>query len=473
MYAGRTSHPRQTISHIRIFLQGLSISAPALLVGLIAEALGVEKACASGYALREQSATALGNAFAGATAGADDLTYMYFNPAALTRQSGTQLAPVVSGILPQLKLRDVRGSTGAGTPITGNEGGHNVGEANVVPAFYGLLDLQEALALAENVKLGVGVNLPYGVETDYRDGWIGRYHALHSKVVAVNVNPAVAWEVADGISLAAGLQVQYIRARLTNAIDMGTIGASRRIPGSLPGAQDGRGEVKGDDIDYGFTLGALWEPWTGTRFGAGFRSAVKHDLRGDADFRLGGSSVAQTLAAGGLFQDTDASGHVTTPETVSFGVYHELSPRWAVMGEAQWTRWSRFDDLTIKFDNPRQPDSVTDEDWNDTWFLAAGLTWKPDDAWTLRGGFAWDQDPSPDRRRTPRIPTGGRYWMAVGAGWRPLTNLSLDFGYTHIFLEDAPIDLTRTQPGNAARGDLSANAEGGIDILALQLRWVF
>ena len=77
--------------------------------------------------------------------------------------------------------------------------------------------------------------------------------------MAVNVN-LVAWEVADGISLAAGLQAQYIRARLTNAID-GDLGASRRISGSLPGAEDGRGEVKGDDIDYGFTLGALWEPW--------------------------------------------------------------------------------------------------------------------------------------------------------------------------------------------------------------------
>ena len=111
-----------------------------------------------------------GNAFAGATAGADDLTYMYFNPAALTRQSGTQLAPVVSGILPQLKLRDVLAHW-RGRPITGNEGGQNVGEANVVPAFYGLLDLQEALALGENVKLGVGVSLPYGVEpTTATDG---------------------------------------------------------------------------------------------------------------------------------------------------------------------------------------------------------------------------------------------------------------------------------------------------------------
>jgi long-chain fatty acid transport protein len=141
------------------------------------------------------------------------------------------------------------------------------------------------------------------------------------------------------------------------------------------------------------------------------------------------------------------------------------------MGEAQWTRWSRFDDLTVKFDNPAQPDSVTDEDWSDSWFLAVGVTWKPDDTWTLRGGAAWDQDPTHDRRRTPRIPTDDRYWIALGAGWRPSANLTLDLGYTHIFFDDAPIDLTRDQRGNELRGDLSGNAEGGVDIIALQPRW--
>jgi long-chain fatty acid transport protein len=162
---------------------------------------------------------------------------------------------------------------------------------------------------------------------------------------------------------------------------------------------------------------------------------------------------------------------VVTPETVSLGIYQELTPRWAVMGEAQWTRWSRFNDLTVKFDNPAQPNSVTEEDWSDSWFLAVGVIWKPDDTWTLRGGAAWDQDPTHDRRRTPRIPTDDRYWIALGAGWRPSANLTLDLGYTHIFFDDAPIDLTRDQRGNELRGDLSGNAEGGVDIIALQLRW--
>ncbi|HFA60043.1 MAG TPA: transporter, partial [Rhodospirillales bacterium] len=49
-----------------------------------------DRAGAAGFALKEQSATALGNAFAGATAAAEDPSFMFFNPAALGYQDGVQ-----------------------------------------------------------------------------------------------------------------------------------------------------------------------------------------------------------------------------------------------------------------------------------------------------------------------------------------------------------------------------------------------
>lgn len=430
-------------------------------------------ALASGYALREQSASAQGSAFAGATAGADDLSYMFFNPAGLTRQSGNQILTGATGIFPQLRFRNAQGTTSAGTPIAGNSGGRNAAENELVPVFYGMLDLQQLTGWDENVKLGLGVNVPFGLETDYNDGWIGRYYGLHSRLMSVNINPAVAWEIAPGFSLGAGLQVQYVDARLTNAVDVGSIGAGFGIPGSVPGAQDGQARVDGNDWGYGFNLGALWEPWHGTRFGAAYRSAIRQKLSGDASFDAGSSTTGRVLQGAGLFQDTGISARIITPETVSFGVHQEVTDDWAVMAEATWTRWSRFDDLTIKFDNPAQPDSVTDEDWEDTWFLALGSSYRMAEDWTLRGGFAWDQDPIRNGRRTPRIPTDDRYWLSIGTGWQPLPALSIDFGYTHIFFRNASIDLKQTDAGNSARGNLSGNVEGGVDILALQARWVF
>ena len=444
-------------------------SAVALLV-LSVTAAG-EQALASGYALREQSATALGNAMAGATAGAEDLSYMFFNPAALTRLSGNQLLGATHVIVPHLEMKDVSASTG-GISIGGGNGGSNAGEDGVVPVFYGMWDTQQSLQLDKNIKMGLGVNVPFGVRTDYDDGWAGRYHALHSKVLAVNVNPAVAWEVFDGLSVGAGLQAQYFDARLTNAIDFGSIGQAL---GGVPTQQDGTAKATGDGWGYGFNLGVLYEPWQGTRFGAAYRSAIHHTLKGNGNFQLDAAGTGQRLvvATGGLFQDTPIKANLTTPETVAFGAYHDLSPEWAVMGEAAWTRWSRFRNLTIKFNNPAQPNNVTEEDWRDTWFFALGLTWRPDERWTLRGGAAFDQDPNRNRTRTPRLPTDDRYWLSLGVGYRPFDNLTFDFGYTHVFIKNTSIDLTADQPGNQVRGNLSGKAEGSADVFGVQASWVF
>ena len=41
------------------------------------------------------------------------------------------------------------------------------------------------------MHFGLGVNAPFGLKTDYDDGWIGRYQALKSQIKTINVNPAL------------------------------------------------------------------------------------------------------------------------------------------------------------------------------------------------------------------------------------------------------------------------------------------
>ena len=241
---------------------------------------------ASAYFVREQSATAMANAFAGTTAGADDLTYMFFNGAALGRQKGSAVAVVSSVILSSAKFGHGEASTLTGAPLTGGNGGSNAGGTWLVPALYGVWDLAESFDWRQPVRLGLAINAPFGFETEYQDGWIGRYYALHSRLQSLNVNPVIAWTPTAGVSLAAGLQMQRIDAKLTNAIDFGSLGAAAGIPGAVPGRQDGFGKLVGDDWGFGWTLGLLVEPQPGTRFGVSWRSAVHHEIEGDARLRL-------------------------------------------------------------------------------------------------------------------------------------------------------------------------------------------
>ena len=63
---------------------------PAFVAGLVFA--NISEADASGFAVRETSATGQGNAFAGATASAEDISFMVNNPAGLTRHPGRNFA---------------------------------------------------------------------------------------------------------------------------------------------------------------------------------------------------------------------------------------------------------------------------------------------------------------------------------------------------------------------------------------------
>jgi len=435
----------------------------------LAFAAAAPPAFGSAFFVREQSAPALGNAFTGATAGGDDASYMFFNGASLTRLAGSSITVVGSIVDGYGKFRNGDASTFVGTPISGGDGGRNGGKTNFVPAAYGVLDL--APITAENIKLGLAVTSPFGLETEYTDGWVGRYYAQHSQLRTANFNPVVAWEALPGVSLAVGLQAQYLWSELSNAIDYGSVGAAFGIPGAVPGAQDGQGKVSGDDWAFGYTAGLLFQPLPSTRIGLAYRSAMRHEIDGNGRFRLDGAGIGAALGApSGTYA---AHAKSTLPDMASLGLHHQLDPDWSVMGEVSWMRWSRQRTLRVSFDDPSVPDDFTEQDWRDTFFFGAGASWRASETWTLRSGMAYDQSPVRNKTRSPRTPANSGILLAFGADWRPWENIALSAGYAHFFIESARIDLDQSAPGNATRGSLSGSSSNSVDSFALQLSWTF
>jgi len=167
-----------------------------------AAAYPASDASAAGFALKEQSAAALGNAFAGATAGAEDITYMFFNPAGLTRHEGHQAAVVLSYIIPKAETNDA-------VYVFGGSGVQDGGESALVPAAYFMW------SLSPDLKLGLGINAPFGLKTDYDPTWAGRAYAIESEVKTININPTVAYKLNEMVSIGAGLQIQYADVTLS------------------------------------------------------------------------------------------------------------------------------------------------------------------------------------------------------------------------------------------------------------------
>ena len=67
------------------------------------------------------------------------------------------------------------------------------------------------MQLTPALSLGLGINAPFGLKTEYDSNWIGRFHAIKSEVRTINVNPSIAFKVNDQISLGAGSELSAYR----------------------------------------------------------------------------------------------------------------------------------------------------------------------------------------------------------------------------------------------------------------------
>jgi long-chain fatty acid transport protein len=421
---------------------------------------------ASGFALNEMSAASVANAHAGGAAAAEDLGTIFYNPAGLTRLPGRQVMVVGSAIRTSIEFENRRSVSAAGTPLAGGNGG-NAGSWSLVPALYYAMDIDPRL------RFGIGIQAPFGLITEYNDNWVGRYQALKSELTSVNINPTLAYKVNDRLSVGAGISAQYVDVEISRAIDfgsacVGTLGlAPCAASGFTPQARDGRVTVDGDDWGYGFNLGALYSLDAKTRLGVAYRSKISHTLTGDANFTRP-AGLPAPLAAAPVFRNTGARAGLDLPESLNLSAYVELDPKWSLMGDIQWMRWSRFEELRVHFDNGA-PDSVTPEHWRNTVRVALGANYRYNDRWKLRGGIAYDPTPVRDEFRTPRIPDADRTWLSFGAQYKQSKNGVWDFGYAHLFVKDSSINKAEPPLGGTLIGDY----QNHVNILSVQYRHMF
>ncbi len=462
-------------------MQTTTIRKPlALLVGSLISTISLN-AQSAGYAIIEQSASGMGNAFAGAAAVAEDASTIFFNPAGMTHLEGSQLVAAGHIIKPKADFSN-RGShvnpllTG-GTPVAGTLPGDddNGGETAFVPNLY------FSTQLSDKLFAGVGINAPFGLATKYDKDWVGRYHAIRSEISTVNINPSIAYKVNDMISLGGGISAQYIGATLSNNVDFGVVCFGMEAQGFIPSGTcggagvyplqaDGYAKVNGNDWSFGFNLGAMFNFTENTRIGIAYRSHISHDLEGRGTFRIPDNFQAILNIGLPLFTDTDVTAGVDLPESASISLYHAFSNQWALLADATWTRWSRFDELVIKYDNPMQPDTVQPENWGNSMRYSLGAIYKPSNKWTFRVGTAYDETPIDHTvDRTPRIPGNDRTWVAVGVGYQMTENMGIDIGYSHLFIDTTDLNALDHSTGHQLIGEY----ESSVDILSAQMTLKF
>jgi len=437
---------------------------------------------ASSFALIEQSVNGMGSAYAIGSAGIDDASTVFFNPAGMSRLSGTNLNGELQIVHSQV---DFEGSAAysnnlalltpppaglgiAGDPIAQGNSNADTDLTAAVPSGY--LSHQ----ISDRLWFGFGINAPFGLNTDYDDHWVGRYHAIKSELKTYNFNPSVAFKFNDHATIGFGVSALYADGELTQAVDGELVsrfaGSSCGVaPGSF--ACDNNARLTGNDWGFGFNGGILLEPGPNTRIGFHYRSLI--DLTLDGDSEITGPITAINGKQGAKLD-------LTLPDSLSLSAYHAYNSQWALMADVTTTFWSRISSLDIKLEDGSQ--SVAVWNYEDTIRVAIGAEYRHSPNLTLRTGVALDQTPVPDDSlRSPRIPDNDRIWLSFGATYQYSPQLKFDFGYAHLFVDDPKLnavsdnhDPTLGFPaGSTGFHTVTGSYDASVDIFGVAANWKF
>ena len=150
---------------------------------------------------------------------------MFWNPATMTQFPGKGIEVGASALFTHAVDTPLLGSTFF--PFGGTD---NVGSDAVVPNSY------FTYQFSPNLWLGMAVNAPFGLSTDFPLTWAGRdYAGGNTFLKTYNASPSLAYRLNDWISVGIGAQIQFAKTQLNRAISLAAAPAA-----FAPATQRGR-----------------------------------------------------------------------------------------------------------------------------------------------------------------------------------------------------------------------------------------
>ena len=383
-------------------------TVPLLL--LLCILIAPDSAMAAGFRLPDQSASALG--MAGAFAGqADDASAAWYNPAGMTRLSGSRIAAGATAIYPVLTHETPSGQTDV-----------SAREIHLPVHAYATSSLSERSAI------GLAVTNPFGLSTGWSNLSATRYVSTFSKIVATEINPSVAYQLTPDLSLSAGVAYISMRATMEKIVRV-------LLPGPID-LGDHNFRLAGDGDGWGANAAALYQASQKLGIGLTYRSRIKVDLDGNADL------------TGVLTVPGSGKASITLPDLIDLGLSYQTSEKLRLNADIDYTMWSTYDRLVIESNVPSFSTTI-EKQWKDAWCLRFGAQYAASEQWKFRGGLVYDKSPVPDAYFDSAVPDSDRAGVTVGIGYAR-KSYSIDAAYMYLRFLDRTIsnsladDLTPT-----------------------------
>ena len=200
-------------------------------------------------------------------------------------------------------------------------------------------------------------------------------------------------------------------------------------------------KLNDDTQGFGANAGVLGQINDGTRLGLTYLSPVKLDFEDVPEFTGLGPVTDSALKRAGIYNANFTLG-MTVPQTLMASVYHELSSRWALMGNVGWQNWNSFGKTRVSIADTLLS-TTTDLEYKDTWHGALGAAWNASSKWQFTGGLAYDSSPVDDESRTLDTPMSDTWRFGIGGQWESSDKIRLGIAYQLTWLGNMAIDQYR------------------------------
>jgi long-chain fatty acid transport protein len=427
----------------------------ALALGLALAVTGATPAStwAQGFGLNEIGTCAEARGFANTGAPCHDASSIYWNPAATTSLPGFSIYGGASAI-----------RLGGGFKQDTTNHRYNSNVPTVVPPAV-FVNFSNSIG-PNKYALGFGVYVPYGLISQWRQDFPGRFASQRASLQSIYLQPNFAIEIIPSVlSIGAGPVIGVSSIRLDQAEDLSTFpvpgaplpGITFGNLGIAPGTEAATATLKATATAPGFNVGIHANVLPVLQIGAHFLSQIVFDYKnGTASFKqvptglvlaannpLGvpaGTPVDALLASqftgSGPFTTQGVSTKITHPYQFQVGVGYTGLPQTTLSLDYALVGWSAFKTLPINFQGNAAANSQTIvSDYVDSWSIRSGLEHvfgDPVVGFIGRLGFSYAKTPVPRSAVVPLLPDMNRFNYSAGIGYPLTKNTAVDLSYIHV-----------------------------------------
>jgi long-chain fatty acid transport protein len=419
----------------------------------------------SGFQINEHGAKAM--AMAGAFVGlANDASAVYFNPAALTFLNGTKISVGASFIRPSSTF------TGPAPATT---------ESELKARFFTPINFYITHKINDDLAVGLGVNNPFGLGTEWEEDWLGRYNAVQTEIRTFDITPVIAYKLSDQLSISVGARIMYADVLLTRALQLAVpanpaLGLTQPIP-----MEDGKLELEGDDLAFSFNAAVFYKANKEWSFGLAYKHQVALEFEGDVVSTLSAipsviPAQAVPLVQAGLeaaVPTGKANAPLDAPSVILTGAAFQPNKELTVTADFQYTMWSSYDELRINFEEWQGGvSSVSVRDYEDSFIARLGAEYVMNEKFALRGGFLYDKNPVKDEYVDFTLPDADRIGLNIGFGYNLTESLSVDLAYLFLMFTEREITNSKETLSDATNPvPLNGKYESSAHLIGLNFNY--